>query len=871
MKRKLLLMAAALLCAVGLWAQVTDVSNKLVVSGTNWTTFTSEKTGSAEKGPWQGDNITNASVKGDCTLADFKFAEVYYDQTTGSIYTVSQTVTGLDNGIYKFRIAAFARKENIWGDDNQKTDANNVRLKANNSSTYITSNVMAYYELVTEVTDGTLIISISGVDASNKSNWMGYTDASLVKLFSGSSYPADVTGLITNPSFDDGTKTGWETTTSVNGNNRAWSSTGWEYWSHTAGSGGFDYYQTITGLPNGRYTVSAKMFNDQVQKEGDSFQAAAGVYATSGGTTVMKLVNVQGSSLNKYTTDEIVVTNGTLRIGAKNDPDKTMTARWFVMDDFELSYEGPVVASGTYYLYDNDNKVFASRGANYGTRFTVDKYGIPVKWDNWSQRLQLVDNNDYYLFFDNTPASSWIYTDKADNVQAYTYFAFVPEDGSSYYLRDNNQTTYVKNDGSTITVTSNQAEATKWLLKNQSEHDVIVGEYPTDNKEAVITAASLSSETNVAGFEAWLATNCNVEDKTASVGTATFTTDGAGAWTWTATRENLANSAINYGTGYAEAFQRSGDWTQTISGLDNGIYKVTVDAFERASTYEICNALGSEFQPVTSYFEANGQKVLLKSWYSEKTGTNNPNDAGEAVTAFNNNKYDNEVYAYVYDGTLTLKLVKPSCMWGSWVIFNNVTLTRYYQTEATMAVNEAAQYATFCAPFDVTIPDGVTAYYVTGVTGDVLAMEPVSTTIPANKPVVLYAASGLSATTFKGKAVDGAPANGLLTGTYEDDTEVPADSYVLLNQDDVVAFYHVSAGKNVKVDANRAYLTLPTSAKERAFYFNTDVTGIDAISALTSGEYEGIYTMDGVKVGSLQRGINIVKMKSGVTRKVFLK
>ena len=859
-------MAAALLCAVGLWAQVTDVSNKLVASGTNWPTFTAD-------GPWQGaNNKDNTSVKGACTLADFKFAEVYYDKTTGTKYTVSQTVTDLDNGIYKFRIAAFARKENIWGDDNQKTDANNVRLKANNSSTYITSNVMAYYELVTEVTDGTLTISISGVDDTNKSNWMGYTDASLVKLFSGSSYPADVTGLITNWDFtgcENDNFPGWTISAASGSNTWKNGDTRVEYWKSVASEGSFDYYQILTGLPTGRYTLSASMWNSTDGISG-SVNGECGVYGTSGGITKFKGVTIDSnnSDLHTYTTDEIVVTDGVLRLGVKNN--ETMGARWFGVDWIKLNYVGPVVASGTYYLYDNDNKVFASRGANYATRFTVDKYGIPVKWDNWSQRLQLVDNNDYYLFFDNTPASSWIYTDKADNVQAYTYFAFVPEDGSSYYLRDNNQTTYVKNDGSTITVTSNQAEATKWLLKNQSEHDVIVGEYPTDNKEAVITAASLSSETNAAGFVAWLAANCNEENKTSEVGTATFNGE-AGDWTWTATRENFSNSAINYGTGYAEAFQRSGDWTQTISGLDNGIYKVTVDAFERASTYEICNALGTEFQPVTSYFEANGQKVLLKSWYSEKTGTNNPNDAGEAVTAFNNNKYDNEVYAYVYDGTLTLKLVKPSCMWGSWVIFNNVTLTRYYQTEATMTVNADAKYATFCAPFAVTIPSGVTAYNVTGVTGDVLDMGTVSTTIPANKPVVLYAASGLSATTFKGKAVDGTPANGLLTGTYTDNTPVPADSYVLLNQGGKVAFYHVSADKNVTVDANRAYLTLPTLAKERAFYFNTDVTGIDAISALTSGGYEGIYTMDGVKVDGLQRGINIVKMKSGVTRKVFLK
>ena len=52
-------------------AQVTDVSNKLVASGTNWPTFSSEKTGNSDNAPWQGQNVTIAEVKGACTLSDF--------------------------------------------------------------------------------------------------------------------------------------------------------------------------------------------------------------------------------------------------------------------------------------------------------------------------------------------------------------------------------------------------------------------------------------------------------------------------------------------------------------------------------------------------------------------------------------------------------------------------------------------------------------------------------------------------------------------------------------------------------------------------------------------------------------------------------
>ena len=147
---------------------------------------------------------------------------------------------------------------------------------------------------------------------------------------------ADMTLAIVNPSFD-GNTTGWNLTSTVGGNVQMYGNSAVEYWSWTAGEGGFDYYQVITGLPVGKYTITADMFNDQVQKEGDVFAAAAGVYGTSGNTTVYGLVDVMGSTFNTYTTDEIEVVDGTLRLGVKNKT-TAMPARWFVADNFHLTF-----------------------------------------------------------------------------------------------------------------------------------------------------------------------------------------------------------------------------------------------------------------------------------------------------------------------------------------------------------------------------------------------------------------------------------------------------------------------------------------------------------------------------------------------------
>ncbi len=147
----------------------------------------------------------------------------------------------------------------------------------------------------------------------------------------------DMSAYIVNPSFDGGSFTGWSKEITVNGNNQAFNNTAYEYWSYTAGSGGFDYYQVINDLPEGVYSISADMYNDQVQKEGDTFAPAAGVYGSSSTESVIKLVDVQGATFNTYTTDGLTVLDGTLRIGAKNETE-VMPARWFVVDNFKLTY-----------------------------------------------------------------------------------------------------------------------------------------------------------------------------------------------------------------------------------------------------------------------------------------------------------------------------------------------------------------------------------------------------------------------------------------------------------------------------------------------------------------------------------------------------
>ena len=190
-----------------------------------------------------------------------------------------------------------------------------------------------------------------------------------------------------------------------------------------------------------------------------------------------------------------------------------------------------------------------------------------------------------------------------------------------------------------------------------------------------------------------------------------------------------------------------------------------------------------------------------------------------------------------------------------------------------------AHYATFVAPFDVTIPEGVTAYTVPGLeaNGYTLVLKEVKTTITANTPVVLFSEAEVDEE-FGGAALGKEPVTeGLLTGVFDFTEITGADKYVLQNQPEVdgVAFYPATDPTNaVLVSPNRAYLYIPETAVvvgAKAIRFpGADATGINTINVLTSGKAE-IFNAAGARIPSLQKGVNIIRTADGKTSKVLVK
>ncbi len=148
----------------------------------------------------------------------------------------------------------------------------------------------------------------------------------------------DMTPYITNPDFNTGNYDGWTTVAPKGGNVAIQGGSRMEYWAGDVDARKertFKYYQKLSNLPAGVYTISADMFNSMNGEEGD-FSATCGVYGQSGKEKVA-LVTEAGEVLKTYTTDEIPVFYGKMEVGVKNTI-TPMVARWFVFDNVKLTY-----------------------------------------------------------------------------------------------------------------------------------------------------------------------------------------------------------------------------------------------------------------------------------------------------------------------------------------------------------------------------------------------------------------------------------------------------------------------------------------------------------------------------------------------------
>lgn len=187
----------------------------------------------------------------------------------------------------------------------------------------------------------------------------------------------------------------------------------------------------------------------------------------------------------------------------------------------------------------------------------------------------------------------------------------------------------------------------------------------------------------------------------------------------------------------------------------------------------------------------------------------------------------------------------------------------------TKPVGEAG-YATMVIPFAVaTLPEGVEAYNLTGVTGESITYSSAET-IAANSPVMIEANENVSGYEFTASNVEiaatanGVVTNGLLNGGYATMTAAAdANNYVLQNNANGVNFYLVTETA-ATVKPFRAYLKA-SGAGARALNLDLgETTGIETVKK--ADVTTAVYSLSGQRVAAPQKGLYIVNGKKVIVK-----
>ena len=215
------------------------------------------------------------------------------------------------------------------------------------------------------------------------------------------------------------------------------------------------------------------------------------------------------------------------------------------------------------------------------------------------------------------------------------------------------------------------------------------------------------------------------------------------------------------------------------------------------------------------------------------------------------------------------------------------------QAVSTYPVTFKAEYSTLNLPFDVTLPENVEAYVVSGVSENTvgehreLAITKVEGTIHANTPVILRCTNSTKPTSEEpvsvnlgvtGAATPSEGVNNILSGSTVKRTEFGDVSYYALANkalteggEKQIGFFRVSTKT---MPANKAYLlrsSIPASAgNAMALLFNFDGDSITSIGNAVQTKAQGdevYYDLNGRRVLYPTHGIYV----KGNGQKVFIK
>ena len=347
---------------------------------------------------------------------------------------------------------------------------------------------------------------------------------------------------------------------------------------------------------------------------------------------------------------------------------------------------------------------------------------------------------------------------------------------------------------------------------------------------------------------------------------------GEGAFVKVTSNENLTNGTyliVYEGDDDHAAVAFDGSLT-TLDAAGNGIKvnivdgKIESSAATAAATFEIKPSSGTICSSYSGkYIGQNSNANGLVVSDDEITNTINIPTASNT----NNNVDIISGGAYLRYNSTSNQLRFRYFKSASYTNQQAIALYKYDDTETAFATAKfnSEGYATFSsvAQIDLTSTDGFTAWQITGISGETITFNKVTSVVPSGTGLLLMGDAGkVAVLTVADDAVAATQLSGNKLIAVNSATVVTAEQYYGLSGK---TFVPVTAGT---VPAGKALL--PASevgdAPSLTFIFNDESTGINEVRSQKEDVRGGVYDLQGRRVAQPTKGLYIVNGKKIVIK-----
>lgn len=186
---------------------------------------------------------------------------------------------------------------------------------------------------------------------------------------------------------------------------------------------------------------------------------------------------------------------------------------------------------------------------------------------------------------------------------------------------------------------------------------------------------------------------------------------------------------------------------------------------------------------------------------------------------------------------------------------------KFYRTHTTTLTS--AGYATFCLPYNATVPQGLTAYTASDKGDYIKLTAKAGGKIAAGEGVVLKGEENTY--TFVATAESVLPTEGNLMVGVTEHTHLTAtdNAYMLVRDKNSGAITFSLLNADYTLSANKAYLKLEENdaRKQISTIWDDNGTGIDEILNTSTLNNNTIYNLSGQRLRQRQKGLNIIDGK----------